>query len=77
MGELHICRGVNRHFIARCKWPRYRRMNWVGPKRQTEKAALQDMVREWDKCGIPYSYADVVFCADYYEPVVIAALRRN
>lgn len=78
MGEIHVCRGTGRFFMARAKWPKYQRMNWTGPKRRTEKKALQDMVREWDRqTYIPYNYADVVMCADYYEPVVVSALRRK
>lgn len=77
MSSIHVCVGTGRFFMARCRLPRARRWSWLGPKRQTKKSALMDMVRQWEKTRLRYIEAEVMMAADHYDPITVATLRHK
>jgi hypothetical protein len=78
VSEIHICRGTGRYYRARMRRPFGRRAAWMGPKRKTLKTAINDMVRQWNtQSGIQYIEADVILCADYYDPRPVAKLTHG
>jgi len=70
---VHICRGTNRYFRARTRCAGARKCSWIGPRQKSMDTACKDMVRQWGKGH--YHEADVIMCADYYDPVRVIRMH--
>jgi len=73
-GKLWICRGSNPRYQARARWHGFRKYELVGKPTKSYRKALYDMTRAF--ATRKYKRADVIYWADYYDPLVVCELVR-
>ena len=75
MSGIFICTGVNTHFMARVRWPGYRKYQLVGKPTRSKRVALRRLADAF--ATGKYQRGDVIMTADYYDPEVICELVRR
>jgi hypothetical protein len=74
MAEIHICRGINREFVAQVREAGCRK--WVTISRHLEcQPAIMAMAHKFAE-EAHWKRGRVLFVADYYEPHISAELHR-
>ena len=76
-GDIWVCTGSGREFIARVHHRGAHEYKVVS-RHRSEKAAIMSMAKAFaaDRHNF-LNRADVLFCADYYDPVQVCELRRS
>lgn len=73
--SIHICRGVNKKYQARARWPGYQLYQLIGKPTKSYRVALHRMVDAF--ATGKYHRADVLMEADYYDPTMLCELVRR
>lgn len=75
MSDVHICIGVGKMYQARAR--RLGCRNWIliGEPTTSYDEAVIDMATAF--AAHDYKRADVIMCADYYEPIRVCELVRK
>jgi hypothetical protein len=72
-GDIHVCRGVNRHYIAQTRQAGYRRWSTV-VQSEDYQGAVMAMAQAF--CSRNAKRGRVLMTADYYDPIVVAEMHR-
>ena len=70
-----ICGGTGRYYVARARFTGYRKYK-VLSSHSTYAAAIKAMTKGFANNGA-YKRADVLLCADYYDPIQLCELVRR
>lgn len=73
---VHICGGVNTRYQARARRMGHRKWVLIGQPTRVERIAIQRMSRAFAHHR-DYKRADVIMCADYYDPIQVCELVRK
>jgi hypothetical protein len=71
----HICRGTNPRYQARARWPYCQKYELVGKPTKSYRKALREMTKAFATGH--YKRADVLYWAEYYDPLVICELVKR
>ena len=69
-----ICGGTGRYYVARTHWHGYKKWN-VKSQHVSYNAAVKAMALAFVQ-DRSCNRADVILCADYYDPIQVCELRR-
>ena len=75
MSEVIVCSGVKRQYQARAHCYGQRRYELLGPPTRSRRIALRRLADAMDTGR--YNRGDVLFWADYYDPVPVFEMVRR